>query len=111
MTFTNSQEAVAGQQRMKSIAREAKAEIDQLAAQLLRALGRPPEAIDRIWAEATAAAHVRCARLRAQGKNESEEMSLLVRLLDRNVRPPEIVGEVDRNVTVLGKALVEPETA
>lgn len=111
MTFTNPQEAASGQRRQKAIAVEAKLEADQLSAQLLAALGRPPEAIDRIWAEATAAAHVRCARLRALGKNDSEEMCILVHLLDRSVRPLEIVGEVERGATVLGKTLVEPETA
>ncbi|UVO38265.1 hypothetical protein KUL72_07840 [Bradyrhizobium arachidis] len=101
MTFTNTQEGASGQRRMKSIAREAKAEIDQLAAHLLEALGRPPEAIDRIWAAATAATHIRAARLRALGRSDHEAMSLLVQLLARDTRPIEIVGEVDRNVTVL----------
>lgn len=96
MTFTSPQKAASGQRRQKALAVEAKIEIDQLAANLLGALGRPPEAIDKIWAEATAAAHVRCARLRALGRNDNEEMSLLVRLLDRSVRPHEITGDVER---------------
>lgn len=101
MKFKDSREAVAGQQRMKSIARDTKVEIDSLTAELLAALGRPPEAFDRIWAAAVAAAHVRCARLRKLGRSDAVEMSILVRLLE--VRPPEIVGEVDRNVTPAAK--------
>lgn len=79
--FTDVARAKAGKYRQMEIARENKAQIDALAAELLTSLRLPPKPAERILAETIAAATVRCRRLREQGRCEAAERHELARLL------------------------------
>jgi hypothetical protein len=70
-----------GWHRMQEIARESEAERRVIEAGLLVDLGRAATAVDRIAIETLSAAMVRARRLRATGKNDTEQMRLIAQLL------------------------------
>jgi hypothetical protein len=70
-----------GWRRMQEIARESEVERRAIEAELLVDLGRPPTAVDRIAIETLSAAMVRTRRLRGIGKNDTDQMRLIVQLL------------------------------
>jgi hypothetical protein len=70
-----------GWRRMQEIAHELEAERRVIEAGLLVDLGRPANAIDRIAIETLSAALVRARRLRAMGKNDTDQMRLIAQLL------------------------------
>jgi hypothetical protein len=70
-----------GWRRMQEIAYESEEQRRALEAELLAHLGRPATPADRIAIEALSAAMVRARRLRAMGKNDTEQMRLIAQLL------------------------------
>ena len=70
-----------GWRRMQEIAHESEVERRVIEAGLLADLGRPATAVDRIEIEALSAAMVRARRLRATGKNDTEQTRLIAQLL------------------------------
>src|SRR5690242_7423150 len=71
-----------GWRRMQEIAHESETERRAIEAELLVDLGRPATAVDRIAIETLSAAMVRARRLRATGKNDTEQMRLIAQLLE-----------------------------
>ena len=70
-----------GWARMQQIAAEDKIEVDKIAADLVAGLGRRPFPADRLMAEHIAAADVKARRLRSQGKDDSAERAIFVKLI------------------------------
>jgi len=70
-----------GQARMRELAAQAKAERQALADEIIRGLGRPATALDRIAIESIASAAVRARQLRAQGHDDLEQQRLIAQLL------------------------------
>ena len=69
-----------GWRRMQEIAHESETERRAIEAELLVDLGRPPTAVDRIVIETLSAALIRARRLRAMGKNDTEQMRPIAQL-------------------------------
>jgi hypothetical protein len=70
-----------GRARSRQLAQEAAAERVPLEAELRAGLGREATPIDKLAIETIAATAVRARRLRADGRNDSEERRLLTQLL------------------------------
>jgi hypothetical protein len=87
--------AARGWKRMRELSARNQLEIEVLTQELLASLGRAPRPIDRVIAEAVAAATVRCRRLREMGKDDSVERHALARMIDRSpfLNTPEPVTE------------------
>ena len=69
-----------GWRRMQEIAHESETERRAIEAELLVDLGWPLTAVDRIVIETLSAALIRARRLRAMGKNDTEQMRLIAQL-------------------------------
>jgi|SRR6516165_9306807 len=81
VTKTDQPRLSRGWRRMQEIAHESEAERRLIEAGLLADLGRAPSAVDRIAIETLSAAMVRARRLRATGKNDTEQTRLIAQLL------------------------------
>jgi hypothetical protein len=76
-----------GWRRMQEIAHESEAVRRAIEAGLLADLGRRATAIDRIAIETLSAAMVRARRLRAMGRNDTDQMRLIAQLLGYQIGP------------------------
>jgi hypothetical protein len=72
-----------GWARMRQIALEDQQNIKELVAGLLQSLERPATTADLVAAETIAATTVKARRLRAQGKDDSDERKALVGLVSK----------------------------
>ena len=78
-----------GRARRRELAEQAEAERRQIEGELLRDLGRPPTGRDRAAIENLSASMVRARRLRADGRNDSEERRLIAQLMRQMGLKPE----------------------
>jgi hypothetical protein len=94
-----------GRRRALELARESETERQSLAAELLAALNRDATAVDCVAVEALSAATIRARRLRAAGRNDREELRLVVQLLRATgLKPPPPAAKPDE-----GWGLLLPE--
>jgi len=77
----SSSQLARGRIRMREIARESEAERKAIEADLLASLGRTATPLDRIAAESISAAVVRARRLRACGRDDSEQRRQIAQLM------------------------------
>ena len=87
VTKTDQPRLSRGWRRMQEIAHESEAERRLIEAGLLADLGRRATAIDRIAIETLSAAMVRARRLRAMGRNDTDQMRLIAQLLGYQIGP------------------------
>jgi hypothetical protein len=94
-TKTNQPHLSRGWRRMQEIAHESEVERRAIEAELLLDLGRSATAVDRVAIETLSAAMVRARRLRAMGKNDTEQMRLIAELLGYQLGP-NVAGACNR---------------
>jgi hypothetical protein len=83
-----------GHARMKEIAAETKFAIETCSGIMIEGLGRPATEVERLTAIGIASLHLRAARLRDQGKDDSEIlMRAAIMTRDSVFRSPHAVTE------------------